>query len=360
LDQFENSCFEGNRLFLDTVCKKTYHGSMPGGENAKQSVLITGATGFIGSHVVEAWLARGAEVRCLVRPESDLRWLPREKIRPVILSPSSDAPWQEALAGIEICIHLAGATKARTRQEYQQHNVALTRRLLEAIQKYAPKLKRLVMVSSQSAAGPSAPGVVADEAAACRPVTHYGESKLAAERLLALFPGIPAVVLRPVSVYGPRDRDVLSLIKLFNHRWALVIGSPERKFTFVHVEDLVQAIFLAAQAAKAVGQTYFVSDGSIYTFTQIHRTLESLLEKKARVLAVPKPLVWLLAAVSELGSRLAGRPTIFNLNKVHELLEENWGCSSEKLQRDLGFAPHHTLENGLRQTIAWARREQWL
>jgi len=323
-------------------------------------VFVTGATGFIGSHLVEALVERGHEVRCLIRQTSNLQWLPKEKIRFFPLNTSTAESFSDVLHGVDIVFHLAGATKARNPTEYQKHNVTLTRQLLEGIKLYAPDVKRFVMASSQAAAGPAAPGQTPDETIICRPITHYGQSKLAAERLLALYPTIPCVILRPVSVYGPRDHDILTLVKCINRRLAPIIGSLDRRLTFVHVLDLVQALILAADAPQAVGQTYFVTDGSVYTWREIKTLLENILNRRSVSVRVPQSLIWLLAGCSEAWSRFTGVPTIFNFNKVREIVEENWSCTSEKLQTDLGFSPKFSLEEGLRDTIAWARQSGWL
>ncbi len=323
-------------------------------------VFVTGATGFIGSHLVEALLAEGHEVRCLVRPTSNLQWLPQDRVRFFPLNTSDAESFADVLKGVDWVFHLAGATKARSLAEYQRNNVNLTRQLLEALKRFAPRLERLIMVSSQSAVGPGAPGETPDESVVCRPITHYGESKLAAERLLALYPRVPSVILRPVSVYGPRDRDVLALVKCIQRRFAPVIGSRDRRLTFVHVADLVQALLLAAGSDRAIGQTYFVTDGRVYTWRETQAILERVLQRRALAVPVPPLLVWLLAGLSEGWSRLLRRPTIFNFNKVRELVEQNWGCSGEKLQKELGYAPRYDLESGLRHTVSWARQAGWL
>jgi nucleoside-diphosphate-sugar epimerase len=216
------------------------------------------------------------------------------------------------------------------------------------------------MTSSQSAVGPGAPGETPDESAVCRPLTYYGKSKLAAERLLALYPAVPSVILRPVSVYGPRDRDVLTLLKSIRRGLAPVIGSLDRRLTFVYVTDLVQALLLAAEAPQAVGQTYFVTDGQVYTWREFKAASEKVLGRHALSLPIPPAVVYALAALSDAWSRLTGKTTIFNLNKAKEIVEQNWGCSSEKLQRDLGYHPQYPLERGLQDTLAWAQTAGWI
>jgi dihydroflavonol-4-reductase len=322
--------------------------------------FVTGASGFIGSHLVEALLGRGFEVRCLVRPTSKLQWLPLDRIRLFTIEHAADFDFSEALDGVDFFFHMAGATKARNLKEYLENNVALTRRLLDAVSIHAPLLRRVVITSSQAAAGPAAPGQIKTEDSVCEPVTHYGASKLAAERLRAHFPHLPIVVLRPTSVYGPRDRDVLLLLKTIQGGLAPVIGSANRRLTWVHVADVVQAQLLAAEAPQAAGQTYFVTDGQIYTFRETKAIIENVLGRKALSVPIPLPLVYILAAFSEAWARLTGATTIFNLNKVKELAEQNWGCSSDKIQQELGYKPRFGLEEGLKDTLAWAKSAGWL
>jgi dihydroflavonol-4-reductase len=322
--------------------------------------LVTGATGFIGSHLVEALLARGDEVRCLVLPKAGLGWLPKDKVRIFPIAAAAPERFADALQGVDLVFHLAGATKARNQREYHKTNVTITRQLLEAVQRYAPAVQRVVMISSQAAVGPARPGQIADETTACHPVTYYGQSKLAAEEAVKHYPAVPCVILRPVTVYGPRDHDVLVLLKAINRHFAPVIGSLDRSLTFVYVEDLVQAMLRVAAAPKAVGQTYFVTDGNVYTWRATKDLIEKVLQQKAVSIVVPRPLVWVAAAASEIWSRIAGVPTIFNLNKVKEIVAQNWACSGEKLMRDTGYRPSVQLEDGLHRTAAWARANGWL
>jgi dihydroflavonol-4-reductase len=322
--------------------------------------FVTGGTGFIGSHLVPALLERGFEVRCLHRPPSNLQWLPLDHIHLFVMDPKKPFDFSVALKDVDIVLHLAGLTKGRNLPEYEETNVGLTRQLLDAIRLHAPNLKRLIVTSSQAAAGPGKPGETKNECSECSPVTFYGESKLAAEHLLAEYPEIPKVVLRPASVYGPRDQDVLLLVKTIRNGLAPIIGSRKRLLTWLHVADLVQAFLLAAESPKALGETYFVTDGNIYTWTDTQAAIEKVLGRKALGIPIPLPVVFALAAISDTWSRLTGALTIFNLNKCKEIVEQNWGCSSDKIQQDLGYKPRFGLEEGLRDTIAWAKTNGWL
>lgn len=323
-------------------------------------VLITGATGFIGSHLAESLLADGHAVRCLVRKTSNLRWLPADRVRLHPASLETGEGLEEALSGVEQVFHLAGATKALSPREYQASNVDATEQLLRAAGRSAPRLKRFVFLSSQAAAGPAEGTQVRDESQACNPLTHYGASKLAAERLFPGHPEIPYVILRSVSVYGPRDRDVLEILKPFRLGLAPVIGQADKRLTFVHVDDLVRALRLAADHPAAIGRTYFVTDGRQYDWPALKAVCERVMGRRALSVRIPLPVVWAAALAAGTWARLVGRPSIINLNRFREFRAANWSCSSEKLQQELGYRPRIDLETGLRQTVAWARNQHWI
>jgi nucleoside-diphosphate-sugar epimerase len=261
---------------------------------------------------------------------------------------------------VDVVFHLAGATKALRLDEYQASNVAATEHLLRAASRNAPQLKRFVFLSSQAAAGPSPGAQVRDENQECGPLTHYGASKLAAERLFPAHPDIPYVILRSVSVYGPRDRDMLELLKPFQRGFAPVIGQADKRLTFVHVADLVRALRLAAEHPAAVGQTYFVTDGHQYDWPAFQAICERVVGRRARSVRIPLPLVWAAALAAGAWAHLTGKPSIINLNRFPEFRAANWSCSSDKLQRELGFRPQIDLETGFRQTVAWARENHWI
>ena len=322
--------------------------------------LVTGATGFIGSHMVESLLADGHAVRCLVRKTSSLRWLPEHRVRLHVANLETGEGLEAALSGVDVIFHLAGATKALRPRDYQAANVTATEHLLRSAGLSAPQLKRFVFLSSQAAAGPAEGTHVRDESQACNPLTYYGASKLAAEQLFSAHPEVPYVILRSVSVYGPRDRDVLEILKPFQRGIAPVIGQADKRLTFVHVSDLVQALRLAADHPAAIGQTYFVTDGRQYDWPAVKAICERVMGRRARSVRIPLAVVWAAALAAGVWARLTGTPSIINLTRFREFRAANWSCSSGKLQRELGFRPQVDLETGFRQTVAWAREHRWL
>ncbi len=221
--------------------------------------LITGATGFIGSHLAESLLKQGFRVRALVRPTSDLRWIKGLDIEFVSGSLQDNSFLEQAVSGVDYIFHLAGAVKAKDPKDFYLHNTRATMNLARAAMTAAPGLKRFLFASSQAAAGPAEclekPVCERDE---CRPLSDYGRSKLQAERELMEISGrLPVTIVRPPSVYGPRDTEVLAYFKWVNRGLALLPGFGTRHAHLIYVKDLVDGMMLAAASKSSLGKTYF-------------------------------------------------------------------------------------------------------
>lgn len=322
--------------------------------------LVTGSNGFIGSTLVEKLLQQGHQVTCLVRRQSNLTWLQNLPVTYVYASLSSGQGLEQAVAGMDWIFHLAGVTKARDRQGYVDGNVTITTRLLQAC-RTLPALKKFVYVSSQAAAGPSLAGIPLSEADEPQPISIYGECKLAAEKeVLSLSGELPVVVLRPPSVYGPRDRDILVYFQNVNRGLVLVLGKGDQRISLVHVSDLVDGIMLAAEKPASDGQVLFLSGDGYYDWNTIGREIAQAMEKKTITIRTP---LWLLYAVSWVGRAVAqvtGRPALLNADKVREMVQPSWMCSNQSAKHMLGFAPRYTLTQGVRQTGDWYRENGWL
>ena len=329
-------------------------------------VLVTGANGFIGSHLVEGLLARGERVRCLVRPTSDLRYL-----QPLLRHETGDqVEWaygdvndppslRAACAGVRAVCHLAGVTKARDGDTYRRVNAEGTRHLLEACLAVAPHLERFVLFSSLAAAGPSPDGHPLDETAPPHPISFYGQSKLQAEAYVQEYEArLPVVILRPAPVYGPRDRDIYVYFKMAHRGLALVL--PDRRTSLIHVADLVELSWLALTKEQAIGQTYFAADGQTYEWTYLARVIAAALNRRPLYITVPDALLSGLALLIRPLERFARRPLLLNTQKIREMQEHYWVCDVSKARRELGFIPRVPLEQGVRETARWYRKQGWL
>jgi len=323
--------------------------------------LVTGGTGFIGSHLVDALVSQGAQVRVLVRPTSDTRRLEQHNnIEQVVGELHDPGTLIRAMQDVDVVFHLAALTRARSEREYTAVNSEGTRALLMTIHTTQPRPRRFVYVSSLAAAGPATNGVPLEPADPPRPITAYGRSKLKGEQAcLAATKGLEVVILRPPAVYGPRDRDLFLSFQLATHGILPVPTGPERHLQFVHVYDLVEAVLRAATAPNAAG-IYHVAEPQAYSWREVGQWIAHAIGRRVRTVRVPHWGVRAAAMMSEWGAALRGQATIFNREKVQEMLAPGWLCETEGAKRDLGFAGRIPLPTGLTTTATWYREQGWL
>ena len=324
-------------------------------------VLVTGGNGFIGSTLVEKLLQRGHEVRCLVRRTSDLTWLTGLSVE-YVYADLRDAPaLGQVVADVARIYHLAGVTKSRDAAGYQSGNEQATRALLAACRDFGPPGQRFIFVSSQAAAGPSLDGRPVRESDAPQPISLYGRAKLRAEEAVQEYMQTHhAVIVRPPSVYGPRDRDVYVYFKSVAKGILLLLGRGTQKVSLIHVEDLVEGILKAGEAENARGRTYFLSADGEYDWKTIGTAIARALHKRPLVVRVPMWVLTPVAFFSVLGARVTRKPALLNWDKVAEMRQPAWLCSNQRAREELGFAPHISLETGVAQTARWYRARGWL
>lgn len=328
---------------------------------AKRRVLVTGGTGFVGSHLVEALVERDCEVRVLARKTSDRRWirnLPLSWYRGDVGDPVS---LSEAVQGVDWVFHLAGLTKAHSYDAYVSTNAQGTRHILEACMRRETPLSKFVLVSSVAASGPSSSARPMRETDPPQPVSHYGQSKLQAEQIaLAHADQIPLILLRPAAVYGPRDRDILAFFRLVRRGWNLTVGAGERYLSMIHVRDLVEAILLAAETDVRSGSIFFLSDGGIHRWQEVVDLLGQIMGVRVRTVRFPVTVASVVAWGAEVASRMRGLPPLLNRQKVREMIQESWACDIQLAKERLGFQPKIHLAEGLRETYVWYRKHGWV
>lgn len=323
-------------------------------------VLVTGATGFVGSHLVEALKSRVGHVRALVRPTSDVSHLEALGVQYVAAGLDDEEALSAAMEDRQLVFHLAAATRARSRAEYERTNVEGTRALVAAALGAEPRPRRLIYLSTLAAVGPSAerPSRPYDTP---RPLTTYGETKWRGEQIcLAAGSAMDVVVLRPPAVYGPRDRDLLTFFR-FACRGVLPLpaGRDGRRLQLIHVSDLVAALIRAAEVKAAHG-IYHVADPQAYAWSDVAVLIGRSVGRRARVVPVPAQVVRWAAALSEGFGRLRGRASIFNREKALELLAPGWECEVRRASEELEFETKIPLPQGLAETAAWYRGRSWL
>ncbi len=323
--------------------------------------LVTGATGFIGSHLVDALLQRGDQVRCLIRNPSDLKWLEGLPIEVAQGDCNDKGSLGGAVKGMDQIFHLAGVTKAIDEKTYFEVNAYGTENLVHACLEHNPQLKKFIYLSSQAAAGPCQNGGQKKETDQCKPVSAYGRSKRMGEDLiLAHAHELPLLILRSSAVYGPRDRDIYTFFKLISKRIKPCFYSQGQRLSLCYVEDIVQAILLAALADKGVGEIFFLSDGQDYRMEEVSHVFASSMGVNPICIRVPEWMILGVASLSEYFSKLSGKPALLNRGKVEEMVQKNWVCDITKAKTVLGFKPQVSLEEGARLTFEWYKKVNWL
>ena len=322
-------------------------------------ILLTGGTGFVGGHVLERLRADGVPVRCVVRSKAgrslDAASLGATEV--VAGDLETGEGLNQALAGVDTVIHLAGVTKALRREDYYDGNVRATTNLLLAM---AGSDARMVHVSSLAAIGPAeSPRRPVGEDAEPHPLTHYGKSKLEGERLVrASFPD--AVIVRPPVVYGPRDTDVFQMLKLVAKGWSLQISGGERWFSAIYVADLAGALASLARSRAGAGRTYYLAHREPVSWGGLARSAARIMGVKLRVVRIPAALALEVGTCAEYWAQLTGKPGIVTREKMTEAVCEAWICDTERARAELGFEAATDLEHGLAATLQWYKEAGWL
>lgn len=340
-----------------------------------ERVLITGASGFIGSFIVEEALQRGMEVWAAVRKSSSREWLQDDRIHFIELNLSSEDDLKQQLKDhvFDYVVHAAGVTKCLKKEQFYQVNTEGTRHLVHALLALQMPLKRFVYLSSLSIFGaireeqPYLPIREDDEP---QPNTEYGKSKLAAEAILKessaplplerLGEAFPYIILRPTGVYGPREKDYFLMVKSIQSHTDFSVGFKRQDITFVYVKDVVQAVFLAMERGKT-GRCYFLSDGQVYQSS----TFSDLILRELGnpwCLRIKAP-IWVLRVVTFFGEqvgRITGKISALNNDKYHILKQRNWQCDIQPAIDELGYQPQYQLERGVKETVAWYKEKGWI
>ena len=328
-------------------------------------ILITGASGFIGSFIVEEALRQGMETWAAVRKSSSRQYLQDQRIHFIELNLSSEEDLKKQLTGhsFDYIIHAAGVTKCLRQEDFFRINTEGTKHLVRALIALQMPIKRFVDISSLSVYGPvreQQPYEEIRESDTPQPNTAYGKSKLEAEHFLDTLHDFPYVVLRPTGVYGPRERDYFMMAKSIRQHIDFAVGFQQQDLTFVYVLDVVQAIFLALERGKT-GRKYFLSDGQVYS----SRAFSDLIREELGnpwLLRIKAP-IWLLRIITFCGEyigRMTGQITALNNDKYHIMRQRNWRCDIQPAKDELGYQPHYDLKQGVALAVKWYQENGWL
>ena len=329
-------------------------------------ILITGASGFIGSFIVEEALRQGFETWVGVRSTSSRQYLQDTRIHFLELDFSSGDMLARQLDGhaFDYIVHAAGTTKCLHADDFFKINYEGTTNFVHAILRSRMPLKRFVYISTLGVYGAiheEMPYQEIKEDDTPKPNTAYGKSKLMAERLLdSIGNDFNYIILRPTGVYGPREKDYYLMAKTIKRHLDFSVGYKRQDITFVYVKDVVQAVFLALDRGMS-GRKYFLTDGKVYQSSTFSDYLREELGNHWWVrIRVPVWVLRLVTACGEWIGRMTGTVSTLNNDKYNIMKQRNWRCDIEPACDELGYHPHYDLSKGVKETVAWYKKNKWL
>ncbi len=325
-------------------------------------VLLTGANGFVGSHVLDSLRARGITTAVLLRPAGNRGFIAAHLSDLEVRTGSVGDPQSlsAAMRDITHVVHCAGCTRALHVSEFHDVNHLGTRHLVEAVNRQKGRIQRLVHISSLAAGGPATPDKPARENDPPNPISEYGKSKLAGEQEVRGTCEPEHVILRPPAVYGPRDAAFLRLFKAVKAHLLPRFGSGRQALSLVFVKDLAEAIVACLTHPAVPGKIFYVASPEVTNAPELAG--EIAVQMKAWTLPLPLPAaaLWLLCCLQEALSRLTGKPGVLGRQKYAELRAPGWVCDPDRLRQEVGFVCANTLKNGITATLAWYRQQGWL
>lgn len=338
------------------------------GNTTIMKALVTGASGFIGSALIEELSTLGFEVHALMRKTSSSANLEGLAYQRVEGDVSDLASLKRAVTEMDYVFHLAGVISAPTKNAYYECNAEGTRKLAEAVAEKCPSLTRFVYVSSLAAGGPARSGAPRTEIEADKPVSLYGDSKRQGElELLKHKDRFPISIVRPPLVYGPRDRGVFVFVQTVSRNLMPILPAQsqdgKKYYSLIHAKDLCRGLVQAALVPKAKvasGEIFYLCGDGVFSYDEIMRVIAEKLNREPLRIPVPKLAMTAAAMAMSAAGRFTGRVFPLTIDKLNELLPDYWTCSNDKAKDLLGFAPEHDFKTGMTTTIEWYKKNQWI
>jgi nucleoside-diphosphate-sugar epimerase len=320
-------------------------------------VLVTGATGFVGGHLVDALVGAGAMVTALARSPQKAAALAARGVRIIDGHLHTPAALAQAVQDQDIVYHVAGAVAGRHESDFLHANRDGTRNVVVASE--AGGARRFVLVSSLAAAGPAPRGLPLEGTETPRPVTAYGRSKLEAERLVRES-RLPWSIVRPPMVYGPRDREVLKVFRIARLGIAPIFGDGSQELSAIHASDLAAALRAVGESSLSVGRTYHACHPEVFSSWEFCQAVAAVMGRSVSPLRIPQPVGRALLALTQTTARIARQSTILTIDKANEFFQPAWTGNPAPLMRDCGWQPEYDLRRGLADTYQWYRGAGWL
>ena len=329
--------------------------------NSKQSAVVTGANGFVGSHLVDYLLGKNFEVRCIVRKSSNLQWLEGKDVKIFDCGLFDKEGLREAFNGVNYIFHVAGVVKAKNEEGYFRGNVESTKVLLEVAAEMKDHIKKFIIVSSQTVSGPASKGNPVTEEMEPNPLTTYARSKLKQEQVALSYKDIfPVTICRAPAIFGERDTEIFIYFQVFNRGLTTMIGFDKKELSLLHVADLAEGLYLAAISENANGEIYFISSEKFYTWDEVGNITSKVLNKKAFRIRIPHFVVFTIAAIAQFFAMFSSNPATLNIEKAKDLTQTYWICDSSKAMRDFGYKQKVSIEEGIKRTCEWYKQMKWI
>ena len=330
--------------------------------------LVTGASGFIGSTLIEELDTLGFEVRAFIRDQSSAANLDGLKYQRIDGNLSDFHSLCKAVKDVDYIFHLAGVNSAANRAGFFEQNSRGTERLARAVAAVGPNLTRMVFVSSLAAAGPSDSLYPRVETDLDRPVSNYGESKLRAEKALLNFKNLfPIAIVRPPFVYGPKDKTVFKMVQTVARNFVPVVYGGglggHKYYSAIHAKDLCRGIVqvaVASQQRVPSGEVFYLAEDGVHTYQDLMATIAERLNCDPLMVRVPKVAIQLTAAGLTAFGFLARKSFPLNMDRLKELMSDYWICSNQKAKTILGFVPEFDFSSGIANAITWYKKQRWL
>ncbi len=323
--------------------------------------VVTGANGFVGSHLVDLLLEKKYKVRCIIRKSSNLRWLNGKDVELHICELTNKEGLRKIFEGADYIYHVAGVVKSKKPEGYFAGNVETTKALLDVALEFKNIIKRFLIVSSATASGPSPINNPVSEDFPCKPITTYGRSKLAQEELAKSYMDqIPITVCKVAAVYGERDTEIFIFFNTYSKGLMTTIGLNDKQVSLIHVNDVVRGLYLAAISDKAKGQIYFITSEKYYTWKEVGDATSKVMNKKSFKIAVPHFVVYTIAGIAQFFSMFSSKAATLNIEKAKDITRPAWISDYRKAYKDFGFKQEISLEEGIRKTVDWYKKVGWL
>jgi nucleoside-diphosphate-sugar epimerase len=327
----------------------------------QEIAVVTGANGFVGSHLVDNLISKGFRVRAIVRKSSSLKWLDGKDVEIFDCGLFDKDGLRKAFKDANYIFHVAGVVKSKKKEGYYKGNVDTTQNLLDAAVENKSTIKKFLFVSSQTVSGPSFEGKAVDELSDCNPITTYGKSKLEAEKLVLSYKDkLPITICRAPAVYGERDTEIFIYFQTFSKGITTTIGFDKKELSLIHALDLVEGLYLAVKSDKAIGEIYFISSEKFYTWQEMNSLTSKVLNKKPIIIKVPHFLVYTIAAIAQFFAMFSSKPATLNIEKAKDITQQYWTCNTSKAMKDLGYRQRISIDDGIKRTCDWYKEMKWI